>query len=375
MGVTISPNRRRCAALSNYLSHARRDLHLQPPRPGFLVLNSTLARYMVEKECCKVVLLQGSVLEWNQCLSMLLSSAARAAASRSPRARPLARTAGWRSQAGAARLAPPRLGLLPRPGSRLIQSRVARPPLPEVSAVRATAVRPCTGQGASLRPAALAPMEAAAAHPFGDPRLAIHSGQAGRGASPARATDSQALAMRPPAIRGRKPVRASLPPAGAARPAIKTRPHPIKADQMTSGTHLPATEAPQTATETCPAPIKTCRMTIGTGPAPGTAPPAIKVHLPAIDQHLPVGVGQRAIAMRPPMSLKRQPATTMMTWPRRMAGARHFAALRGQHGSKARLARRQPTPAASPIMTSLRRLTSRRGRPCSHRRVGARERR
>lgn len=191
---------------------ARRAVFSPPTtRPGFLVLTGALARYMVEKDCCTVVLTQGSVLEWNQCLSMLLSSAARAAASCSPRERPLARTAGWRSQIWAARPAPAGLARLSHPGSRLSLSHRARPPLPEGSAARAAATRPCTGQeaslrpapsvvraiaghqctdqGASLRPAAPAPGEAAAADSFGGPRLAIRSGPARRAASPARATD------------------------------------------------------------------------------------------------------------------------------------------------------------------------------------------
>lgn len=328
---------------------------------------------------------------------MLLSSVARAAASRSPRERSLVRTAGWRSLAVAARPAPAGLARLSHQGSRLSLSHRAAPPLPEVSAaratagrqcigqevsqsvaplvVRATASRQCTGQGVSQRPAAPAPGEAAAARPFGGPRLAIRSGPARQEASPARATDSQALAMRPLTIRGRHLVHASLPPAGAAPPAIRTRPAPIKADRIATRTHPPTTGARQAATRTGPPPIKTCRMTIGTGPAPGTTPLAIKVPPPVIAPHPPVGVVPPAIATRPPMNLKRQPATTMMTRRQCMAGARHFAALRGHPGSRARLARRRPIPAASPIMTSLGHLTSCRGRPCSHRRVGARKRR
>ena len=163
---------------------------------------------MVEKDCCKVVLTQGSVLEWNQCLSMLLSSAARAAASRSPRERSLARTAGWRSPVGTTRQAPVGPARRSHPGSRL--SHRARPLLLEESAARATAVRPCTGQEvsqsvaplavrvivghqctgqeASQRPAAPAPGVAAAADSFGGPRLALRSDPARRAASPARAT-------------------------------------------------------------------------------------------------------------------------------------------------------------------------------------------
>ena len=234
-------------------------------------------------------------------------------------------------------------------------------------AANAIAVRQCTGQGASLRLASLT-----LARPSSDLRLAISNGQALRAASPALATGPPALAMHLPIIRGGTPASAILLPAGAANPRISARPPAIKTPRMTTQTHPPAIAAPQMATRTRPSLIKSHQMTPGTPPALGTIPLAIDVRPLAIASRPPVGGVLPAIEMPLLITLKRQPASTRTRQRRCMAGARLFAALRRNHGSKALLAR-QRGASSTTILATFRLLTSRRSHPCRPCRAGARK--